>query len=75
MTKNSFLAEITFNNVIQLICGNRLQMHNIQTPRNSILINFSCIQTILNAFTYIYNDLFKVCLNRVEQKTSRSFFV
>ena len=49
-------------------------MYNIKTPQNPILIYFSYIQTTLNVFTYIYNDLFKVCLSRVEQKTSRSFF-
>ena len=38
------------------------------------MIHFLYIQTTLNAFIYIYNDLFKVCLNKVEQKTSRSFF-
>ena len=38
------------------------------------MIHFLDIQTTLNAFIYIYSDLFKVCLNKVEQKTSRSFF-
>ena len=58
MTKNSVLAEITSNNVIHILCGNWLQMHNIKTLQNPLFIHFLYSQTTINAFIYICNHLF-----------------